>query len=147
MRHLLYCCEQWFSHGHTFGGNPLAAAAGLANLSEIVDRELCRRSREMGAYLRRGLEGLREFGIVGDIRGGGLLIGVEFVSNPATRSPFDPSLKFGVQVGQAALAKGLLTRFDPNWIALAPPLIVSQSEIDYMMDILRSSVQDTMRKI
>ena len=139
--------EVEFSHGHTFGGNPLAAAAGLANLAEIQERDLCARARETGAYVRQRLEELREYGIVGDIRGCGLLAGVEFVEDPDTRAPFDPSVKFGVRAGQAALEKGLLTRFDPNWIALAPPLVITREETDLMLDILADSIRVTVKEL
>ena len=136
-----------FSHGHPFGGNPLAAAAGLANLAEIKDRDLCAHSREMGEYLRQELQKLRELDIVGDIRGCGLLTGVEFVKDMETREPFDPSLKFGVEVGIAAMKKGLLTRFDPNWIALAPPLIINREEMGLLLEILTDSIRETVKKL
>ena len=139
--------EVEFSHGHTYGGNPLAAAAGLANLAEIRDRDLCARARETGGYVRQRLEDLRELGIVGDIRGCGLLAGVEFVADPETRTPFDPSLKFGVEVGRTALGKGLLTRFDPGWIALAPPLVITREETDRMLDVLSDSIREVVKKI
>ncbi|MBM3262475.1 MAG: aspartate aminotransferase family protein [candidate division Zixibacteria bacterium] len=139
--------EVEFSHGHTYGGNPVAAAAGLACLAEIVERDLPARAREMGAYLRSRLESLAELGIVGEIRGKGLLVGIEFVKNTETREPFGPDVKFGVQVGKTALKKGLLTRFDPNWIAFAPPLIVNREHIDYMMDIFTDSVKETLKKV
>jgi adenosylmethionine-8-amino-7-oxononanoate aminotransferase len=136
-----------FSHGHTYGGNPVAAAAGLACLSEVVERDLPRRAQEMGAYLRSRLDTLRPLGIVGEIRGKGLLLGVEFVRDPETRTPFGSEVKFGVQVGKTALRKGLLTRFDPDWIAFAPPLIISREEIDLMMDIFMESVEEVLRKV
>jgi adenosylmethionine-8-amino-7-oxononanoate aminotransferase len=58
--------EVEFSHGHTYGGNPLAAATGLACLNEIVERDLCARAREMGDYFRGRLESLKDLGIVGE---------------------------------------------------------------------------------
>ncbi|MYA78028.1 MAG: aminotransferase class III-fold pyridoxal phosphate-dependent enzyme, partial [Gemmatimonadetes bacterium] len=97
--------------------------------------------------VRQRLEELREYGIVGDIRGCGLLAGVEFVEDPDTRAPFDPSVKFGVRAGQAALEKGLLTRFDPNWIALAPPLVITREETDLMLDILADSIRVTVKEL
>ena len=139
--------EVEFSHGHTYGGNPVAAAAGLACLSEVLERDLCDQAREMGAYLRRYLETFRDLGIVGDIRGKGLLIGMEFVRDPETKEPFGPDVNFGVQVGKTALRKGLLTRFDPNWIAFAPPLIITRDEVDLMLEIFTDSVKEVMGKL
>ncbi|MBI4552062.1 MAG: aspartate aminotransferase family protein [Candidatus Latescibacteria bacterium] len=136
-----------FSHGHTYGGNPVAAAAGLACLDEIRERDLCGRAREMGAYLWSRLESLRDLGVVGEIRGKGLLIGVEFVKDPVTKAQFDPAIKFGVQVGKTALRNGLLTRFDPHWVAFAPPLIITKDEIDIMVDIVTESVKEVLVKL
>jgi len=139
--------EVEFSHGHTYGGNPVAAAAGLACISEIVDRDLCGRAREMGALLRTHLDELKELGIVGEIRGKGLLVGIEFVKDAETGASFDDEVKFGVQVGKTALKKGLLTRFDPHWIAFAPPLIITREEVDLMMEIFVDSVKDVLKKM
>ena len=138
--------EVEFSHGHTYGGNPVAAAAGLACLSEILERDLCGRAREMGAYLREHLATLKGLGIVGEIRGKGLLVGIEF-KDPETGTSFDPDVKFGTQVGKTALIKGLLTRFDPHWIAFAPPLIITKEEIDLMMAIFLDSVTEVLKNV
>ncbi|MBT5872322.1 MAG: aspartate aminotransferase family protein [Candidatus Latescibacteria bacterium] len=137
--------EVEFSHGHTYGGNPLASVAGLACLGEIVERDLPARAREMGAYLREQLEGLKDLGIIGEVRGRGLMVGVEFVEDPEMKKPFGQDVKFGVQVGKAALKKGLLTRFDPHWIAFAPPLIITREEIDILMDIFTESIKETLK--
>jgi len=66
-----------FSHGHTYGGNPVSSAAGLAAVREVIERDLPARARKLGAYLRERLEALARFGIVGEVRGKGLLLGVE----------------------------------------------------------------------
>lgn len=137
--------EVEFSHGHTYGGNPLASVAGLACLGEIVERDLPARAREMGAYLREQLEGLKDLGVIGEVRGRGLMVGVEFVEDPETKKPFGKDVKFGVQVGKTALKKGLLTRFDPHWIAFAPPLIITRDEIDVLMDIFTESIKETLK--
>ena len=132
-----------FSHGHTYAGNPISCMAGLLSIREIMERELCDRAGQMGAFLRQELERLRPLGVVGDIRGKGLLLGVEFVQDTATREPFDG--RFGVSVGRRALKKGLLLRFDPRWIALAPPLIIEEPELRAAVDILGESIQDELR--
>ncbi len=68
-----------FAHGHTFAGNPLACAVGVAVLSEIVEKDLCSRVRVLGDYLRDRLACLKKFGVVREIRGRGTLLGVELV--------------------------------------------------------------------
>ncbi len=137
--------EVEFSHGHTYGGNPVASAAGIASISEITEKDLPKRARQMGAYLWSKLENLRDkTGIIGDIRGKGLFLGVEFVVDTATKERFSDDLNFGTQVGKKAIKNGLLTRFDPHWIAFGPPLIVTEEEIDYMMDVFEKSIYEVL---
>jgi adenosylmethionine-8-amino-7-oxononanoate aminotransferase len=131
-----------FVEGHTFEGNPLSCAAGLAVLDEIQQRDLCRNAREMGARLRGGLEGLRRHGIVGDVRGKGLFLGLEFVRDARDRRPCDPPL--GQRIGRRALELGLLTRFDPHWLAVGPPLVIGPSEVDQIVEILDRSIADVL---
>ena len=136
-----------FSHGHTYAGNPVSSAAALAAIEEVVERDLPRRAREMGAYLRQRLEGLARYGIVGEVRGKGLLLGVELVKDAATKEPHPPEVGIGMQIGQEALHRGLILRHDPDWLALAPPLVVSQDELDEMMTILESSIGTVLERL
>jgi len=134
-----------FVEGHTFEGNPLSCAAGIAVLREILERDLCGNARRQGERLRQGFEGLaRKHGVIGDIRGKGLLQGIEFVRNVATKEPFPAAVAFGVQVGRRALANGLLCRFDPNWIAFGPPLICTAEQIDEMVSILDRGIGEVL---
>ena len=131
-----------FVEGHTFEANPISCAAGLATLQEIIDRDLCANARSMGSLLRKKLEGLSRHGIVGDIRGKGLFIGIEWVQDIPSKKRFDPPI--GVEIGRKALENGLLTRFDPHWIAVGPPLIVNEAEIDEIVDILDQSIMEVL---
>jgi len=131
-----------FVEGHTFEGNPIACAAGLATLNEIVERDLCANARRMGDRLRAGLEQLGRHGIIGDIRGRGLFLGMEFVRDLKTRAQFDPPI--GQQIGRVALQNGLLTRFDPHWLAVAPPLTVDAEQIDEVIRILDQSIGEVL---
>jgi adenosylmethionine-8-amino-7-oxononanoate aminotransferase len=136
-----------FADGHTYGGNPVSCAASLACIAEIQERDLPRRARELGTQLIHRLEEVRELGIVGEVRGKGLLIGVEFVKDPLTKEKFPAEIKFGLQVGKKALEKGLILRFDPDWIAFGPPLVTSDAELDQMMDIFTESVREVLEYI
>lgn len=136
-----------FVAGHTYDGNPVSCAAALATIAEIVDRDLCANARRMGERLRAGLESLRRHGIVGDIRGKGLFLGIEFVRDPATAEPFPADTPIGTLIGQRALDNGLLTRFDPTWIALGPPLIISESQIDQIIAILDRSIAEALEAV
>ena len=135
-----------FAHGHTYGGNPLCSATALAVIDVMLENDLPGRAREMGAYLRQRLEGLAKFGIVGEVRGKGLLLGVELVKNPATKEAWPERVRIGTQIGDECIARGLIIRFDPDWIALAPPLIITKNEIDEMMGILEASIEAVLKR-
>ncbi len=98
----------------------------------------------MGGRLKEGLEGLRRHGIIGDIRGKGLFLGLEFVRDPSTREPFPQEISIGNLIGRRALENGLLTRFDPDWIALGPPLILTEDQADEIVSILDQSISEVL---
>lgn len=134
-----------FVEGHTFEGNPVSCAAGIAVVREILERDLCANARKQGERLRAGFERLaKKYGVIGDIRGKGLFLGMEFVKDPATKERFPTERAFGVQVGKRALANGLLCRFDPHWLAFGPPLIVTAEQIDEMLAILDKSMGEAL---
>lgn len=136
-----------FNHGHTFGGNPLSSAAAFASVSEIRDKNLPRNAGKMGARVIQRLEELKELAVIGDIRGRGLLIGVEFVKDARTKKQFGDEVNFGLKVGKRALRKGLILRADPHWMAFAPPLVISEEETDKMMDIFSESLEETLEQV
>jgi adenosylmethionine-8-amino-7-oxononanoate aminotransferase len=137
-----------FVEGHTFEGNPISCAAGLAVLQEILERDLCGNALRQGERLRAGLEQLaRKHGVIGDIRGKGLFQGIEFVRNPATKERFAADLAFGVKVGRRALHHGLLCRFDPHWLAVGPPLISTAENIDEIVGLLDRSIGETLAAV
>ena len=136
-----------FNHGHTFGGNPLASAAAIASVSEIRDRRLPANALLMGKKIRQRLDELSELGVIGDIRGKGLMIGIEFVKNKKTKEQFGDGVNLGLRVGKKALQKGLILRADPHWMAFAPPLIINEKETEEMMDIFSESLRETLREV
>jgi adenosylmethionine-8-amino-7-oxononanoate aminotransferase len=134
-----------FVEGHTFEGNPISCAAGIAVLREIVENDLCGNARARGDQLRAGFRRLADkYGVIGDIRGKGLLQGVEFVRDVRTKEPFPAEMTFGVRVGRRALANGLLCRFDPNWLAFGPALISTSEQIDEMLVLLDKSLAEVL---
>lgn len=135
-----------FNHGHTFGGNPLSSAAAIASVKEIRDMALPKNADKMGARVRKRIAELETLGVIGEVRGRGLMIGVEFVKNKATKEQFKDGLNFGVKVGKKALQKGLILRADPHWLAFAPPLVIDEGETDMMMDIFSESLRETLRE-
>ena len=133
-----------FAHGHTFAGNPLACAAGIAVIGELVEKQMCEKAVRLGAYLRGRLEDLARLGIVREVRGSGVLLGVEFVKDTATMEPF-PEL--GKALKRTAIENGIILRVDPTWFAVAPPLIAEESDLDEMCALIERSVRDALRLV
>ena len=136
-----------FMHGHTFGANPLSAAAGLACLEVIEKEKLIENGRKIGDYLRQRLaKEIGELGILGEVRGKGCLVGIEFAQDPKTRKHFPAPRMFGKRLQRRLFAKGLILRCDPDWIAVAPPLITTQAQageiVDVIMEALRAELAE-----
>lgn len=134
----------YFAHGHTFAGNPLACAAGLAVISEIVEKDLCAKARVLGDYLRDRLTCLKKFGVVREVRGRGTLLGVELVRDTKSMQPF-PEL--GRELKKTALEQGIILRIDPSWFAVAPPLISEQRDLDEMCDLIERSLKTALDRV
>jgi adenosylmethionine-8-amino-7-oxononanoate aminotransferase len=125
-----------FAHGHTFAGNPLACAVGLAVIEEIVEQKLCEKAERLGDYIAARLNCLKKLGVVREIRGKGVLRGVEF-TNP----------NLGKALKKTALKNGIILRVDPSWFAVSPPLIAEEADIDEMYDLIERSVIEAMEMV
>ena len=136
-----------FSHGYTYSGHPISAAAANAVL-DIVEREdLAGQSARKGAYLLARLKA--EFAqnpIVGEVRGIGMLAALEFVADRGTKAGFDPGLKVGARISQAARDRGLIARAMPHGdiLGFAPPLVMTEAEIDEMVSIAKAAVDSVL---
>jgi hypothetical protein len=136
-----------FVEGHTFEGNPISCAAGIAVLEEILERDLLANCRTQGVRLRAGLDRLAaKHPVIGDIRGKGLFQGIEFVRDRATRERFSAEAAIGIRIGKRALELGLLCRFDPHWIALGPPLVVTPEQVDEILAVLDRSIEEVLEE-
>jgi adenosylmethionine-8-amino-7-oxononanoate aminotransferase len=130
-----------FAHGHTFAGNPLAAAVGIAVIDEIVEKDLCRKAAFLGEYLVSRLESLKRYGVIREIRGKGLLRGVELVTDTRSNTPFT---ELGNALKRTALDNGLIMRINPDWFAVAPALIAEKADIDHMCTLIEKSLKDAL---
>lgn len=131
-----------FAHGHTFGANPLSAAAGLACLEVIEKENLIANGRKAGDHLRQRLATeIGRLGVLGEVRGKGCLVGVEFVADPATKRHFPPERMFGKRLQRRMLEKGLVLRCDPDWIAVAPPLITTIDQAEEIVRVITEALQ------
>lgn len=126
------------AHASTFGGNPVAIAAALKTI-ELLERELVANSADVGAYLKKGLEKLMtKYDCIGDVRGMGMMLGVEFVKDRARKIP-DPELRDRVEV--ASFERGLiLLGCGPNSIRWSPPLILTRENVDVALDIFDQAI-------
>ena len=122
------------SHGSTFGGNPVCCAAALATL-DLVEGGLMANAAEMGERLRGGVLRLAEkHACIGDVRGVGLMVGVEFVTDHATREPAPETVR---RLVQGAFQRGLLLLgAGKSTLRLAPPLVVSARDIDVALEMI-----------
>jgi adenosylmethionine-8-amino-7-oxononanoate aminotransferase len=136
--------EIQFAHGHTFAGNPLASAVGIAVLDEINDNRMTDKAQSLGEYLAGKLENLKSFGVVREVRGKGILRGVELVKDTQSMQPF-PAL--GAALKSCALKNGLIMRIDPSWFAVAPPLIAEESDVDEMCERIEQSLRDALELV
>ncbi|MCJ7736558.1 MAG: aminotransferase class III-fold pyridoxal phosphate-dependent enzyme [Anaerolineae bacterium] len=136
-----------FAHGHTFAGNPLACAAGIAVINELVERQLDVKARRLGAHLEGRLDGLRDIGIVREIRGCGVLRGVELVQDAETNEPFPAGAKLGDALKRTAAENGLIMRISPDWFAVSPALVADEDDIDEMYDLIEKSVREALDQV
>ena len=123
-------------HFNTFGGNPVSMAAGLAVLDIIDEENIQERARVLGARLKSGLERLqRSHRIVGDVRGMGLMLGVELVRDRATK---EPAKGEAVEVLEATREMGLLIGkggLDGNVLRIKPPMCITDEDVDFALDV------------
>ena len=133
-----------FAHGHTFAGNPLACAAGIAVIDELVERRLPERAAVLGDRLAEGLRKLTKYGVVREVRGKGLLRGVELVRDTEHMAPF-PEL--GTALARTALEHGLIMRIDPSWFAVAPALVSTEANIDELCDLVDRSLKAALDEV
>ncbi|MEY9981495.1 L-2,4-diaminobutyrate transaminase [Bradyrhizobium yuanmingense] len=139
-----------FSHGYTYSGHPIAAAAANAVLDIVENERLSVRAKVVGAHFQRRLkERFAQLEIVGEVRGVGLLGAVEFVADRHTKQRFDPQLKVGARVSKAARDLGLIARAMPHGdiLGFAPPLVVSEGEIDTIVELAYRATKTVMDEL
>jgi adenosylmethionine-8-amino-7-oxononanoate aminotransferase len=131
-----------FMSGATYNGHPLCSAAGLANL-EIIEREkLVDRCAEVGPYLQEGLRTLLSHPIVGDVRGVGMVAGIEYVQDKATREWFPLAQGVAAKIRDEAFKRGVFVRLlgGGHVHAVAPPFIISKEQIDTVVRVLDEAI-------
>lgn len=139
-----------FSHGYTYSGHPIGAAAANAVL-DIVEREnLPGNARTVGAYFQEQLKAkFAQLPIVGEVRGVGLMGAIEFVADREKKVRFAPGLSVGARVSKAARNLGLIARAMPHGdiLGFAPPLVTTKEEIDEIVAIAEAAVRTVMDEL
>ncbi len=147
-----------FLHGFTYNAHPLSLAAGRAVLRYLQSRHLVQaanseREGTIAHMLRHALDGLQDLPTVGDVRGIGLLLGIEFVADKKTKEPFAPERNFAGRVGQAAAQRGLLVYpmqgsvdgISGDHLLLAPPAVITDEQIECSLDQLGQAIIEAAR--
>ncbi len=131
-----------FMHATTYSGHPSCCAVGLANLAIFERENLVENARAMGEYMLGRLEKLRANKMVGDVRGLGLICGVEVFEDTASLKPFPAEAKIGEKVAAECLKRSaLFGTVRSDIIAIAPALIINKSQCDTIADVLDESIK------
>ncbi len=117
-----------FGHGFTYGAHPVACAVALETLAIYEERDMVGHVQQVSVTFLAGLEAVRDHPLVGDVRGVGLIAGVEVVADKTTREPFQPAAGAGLTVQKACEDEGLIVRAIGDRIAFTPPLVITESE-------------------
>ena len=129
-----------FFHGHTFTGNPLACAVALENIAIFERENLLSRLQLTIEHFRNRLQEFYKLPHVSDVRVCGLAAGVELMKDPDSHTPYPFEGKVGIRVCKEALTRGAMLRPLVNTIVLMPPLQISISELDALLDIVHTSI-------
>jgi adenosylmethionine-8-amino-7-oxononanoate aminotransferase len=139
-----------FRAGHTLGANAVSSAGALAVIDYLLKQELVGNSARMGEYfLARMKEKLLPLPIIGDVRGKGLMLGIEIVQDKGNKTPFPAAMKMSSKLQAEAFQRGLVIYSctgcvhgdSGDMILLAPPLIITKEQIDEVIDVLAASVE------
>ena len=141
-----YAESKQFYHGHTYGGNPLGAAAALASLEVFDEERVLERLPAKIERLREHLCRIARHPHVGDVRQRGLIAGIELVADRATQTPYPWAERRGQQVCDRARALGVLLRPLGNVVVLMPPLAVTLEEIDRMALAVEQGIVEAARE-
>lgn len=145
-------CNEPFYGGHTHACTPQAAAVGQYVLDYIDKNQIVKKVAEKGCYLRKRLQSLLKYDIVGDIRGIGYLIGIEFVEEKATKCPFPNDFNVSSNIGDRLLQRGIIlypgigscNGMSGDHILITPPLTMELDEIDILCDALDLAIREEM---
>ncbi|WP_329742605.1 adenosylmethionine--8-amino-7-oxononanoate transaminase [Dyella sp. A6] len=135
-----YASGKAFLHSHSYTGNPLACSTALATLDIFRDEPVLERNRALAAHLARRLEPLRDHPNVADVRQTGMIAAVELVADKASRCPFPAGERRGLRVYLHGLQHEALLRPLGNIVYFMPPYVVSEADIDHLVDVAKAGI-------
>ena len=127
------------NHGYTYGAHPVAAAAALATLDIVESEDIPARAAREGRYFLERLHAMKRFRIVGDVRGVGLMAGIELVADQRTRAPFPRGAPELTRVHREAYKRGAMLRLSGANIILSPALTIERAQLDLLCDALEGT--------
>lgn len=139
-----------FGHGYTYSAHPLATKAAMTNLDIIDEERLIERAATRGLYLQEKVRAVfADHPLVGEVRGTGLIAAVEFVESKSPLKAFPSSEKIGVRIARRSMELGVITRALPaaDTIAFSPPFVVTESELDVMVETTRKAADQIAAEI
>jgi 4-aminobutyrate---pyruvate transaminase len=136
-----------FSHGFTYSGHPVASAVALETLKIYEERDILAHVRRVAPRMQAGLRRFAGHPLVGEVRGIGLIGAVELVADKAARTPFEPGLGAAGYLVRRGHHHGIILRAMGDAIAFCPPLIITESEIDSMLDRFALALEDTLAMV
>ncbi len=142
-----HASKRTFFHGHTYAGNPLACAAATASMRLFRERRIVEGLPAKVAALRRALEPALAHPHVGEVRQRGLMVGIELVSDRASKAGYDDALRAGHQVILAARRRGAVLRPLGNVVVLMPPLSLTEAELAELAGIALASIDEVTARL
>jgi len=137
-----------FYHGFTYSGHPVACAVALANLDIIENENLVQRSHDLGIVLRRKLnDAIGDHPMVGEIRGVGLIGAIELVADKRTRRFFDKRGRVGTICRDYCFAGNVILRAVRDTMVFSPPLVISETEIDLLVERVTRAIHQTYDRV
>lgn len=136
-----------FGHGFTAGGHPVAAAVALENLKLIEERDLVGNARTVGAHMQKRLRELADHELVGEVRGLGLIAGVELVADKAARTPWKNVGALGGLVNGHLQENGVISRNMGDTLGFCPPLIITEKQVDDMVDAVKKALDTALPQV
>jgi 4-aminobutyrate--pyruvate transaminase len=122
-----------FAHGYTHSGHPVTTAVALEVLKIYEEMDINARARRLGRRMLEGLQRFADHPLVGEVKGVGMIAGVELVRDKHTRAGYEPAGRAGKVVDRIGRENGLVLRVIGDRLAFAPPLIITEAEIDDMV--------------